>query len=81
MARWENDDWVVRSPIEQTVICKDCVFREEDRVYKGEVVYKGACLGTCKCYPMSKPAGILYRGEDCDFYVSENDPSFEQPQS
>ena len=73
MARWENEDWKVETPKLDKVVCKNCVFREKDRYYKDKLVCEGATLGTCKVYPMTKPAGILFDGDDCEYHTEEDD--------
>ena len=73
MARWENENWIVKHPEEDKVVCKDCVFRSEDQVYNGKIVTKGACLGICQVFPNNKPAAILFDDAECEYYVSEKD--------
>ena len=74
MARWSDDNWVVRHPDENKIKCKDCVFRANDRMYNGKVVYAGACLGVCEVYSKGdKPNDILFDGAECEYYISEDE--------
>lgn len=57
-------------PDENKVWCKDCIFREKDRL-GGKV--KGATLGLCEVYPRIKPHNVLWDNEECDYYQSEKD--------
>ena len=80
MARLENESLKMVHPDDENVICKDCVFRDPDRIYKGKTVCKGSTLSTCKVFPGHDKGGykdtnILFYGADCDFYVSEKEES------
>lgn len=65
--KWESPD-INKIP------CRDCMFRESDRL-GGDI--KGAALKLCKVFPNgTKPAAILFDGMLCPYYVSEGeDPS------
>lgn len=51
--------------------CRDCKFREADRV---NGMIKGATLGQCKKY-FTKPSEVIWDGADCEKWESEEDIS------
>ena len=51
------------------MMCKDCAFRAED-VAGGQI--SGATLGRCFAYK-TKPLGILLDGDECAYYLNENE--------
>ena len=71
MVRWANEEWVLRTPDNDKIYCKDCAFRKKDVTVKGYVL-KGSEYGYCDVYDM-KPTEILYDGEKCPYYVSDKD--------
>ncbi|MDO5445903.1 MAG: hypothetical protein Q4F31_09835 [Eubacteriales bacterium] len=71
--RWPDPEFV--TPDINKIQCKDCVFRQKDVLRDGKVVLRGATKGICDVYPIPvwKPDSILFGGEPCDYYVSENE--------
>ncbi|MFC2662516.1 MAG: HD domain-containing protein [Eubacterium sp.] len=69
-----NGRLYLKEPDIDKVCCKDCMFREPDRV-DGKI--KGATLMLCDMYPnCTKPPEIIWEGVMCPYYVSEGeDPS------
>jgi hypothetical protein len=59
-----------RRPDIEKIQCKDCIFREKDRL-NGAI--KGATLSVCDCYD-GKPSEILWKNEECIYYESEDEP-------
>ena len=60
----------LREPDITKIQCKDCIFREKDRL-NGHI--KGATLGLCEVYK-DKPNDILWYNAECIYYESENEP-------
>lgn len=67
--RWENEDMVWEHPDIKKIKCATCYLREPDRTGLG---IKGATLGCCAAYPI-KPHDVLWKGEDCPYYLDENE--------
>ena len=42
------------------------------KIVNGKTVAYGACLSGCQVFGY-KPIGILFGGDDCDYYLSENE--------
>lgn len=60
--QWERPD-------ADNIPCKDCMFREADRL-GGDI--KGAALKSCDVFPKgTKPMEILFDGMLCPYYTSE----------
>ena len=69
MARWDNENLIMNHPDCEKIRCKDCFLREKDTP---ELGIKGATLGVCGAYSI-KPTEILFDGEDCPYYIDENE--------
>ena len=69
--RWADEEWKWEFPDPNEVVCKDCVFREPD-AKAGKTLIDGATKSMCEVYNL-KPHGILFHGEDCDYYMSEDE--------
>ena len=74
MAKWDDEVFALQQPDENKIVCKDCVFRENDRKL-GNSEIKGCTLGICQVYSMNnpKPHDVLFKNKPCGYYVSEND--------
>lgn len=68
--RFEDDALgTMRQPDEKKIACKDCVWREPDRL-NGKI--NGATLALCRVYTM-KPDGILWNNDECPYYVDDSE--------
>lgn len=74
MPRWDNEklSWVQPAP--QKIQCSKCMLRAKDRL-DGEI--NGATLGVCDAYDF-KPPQILMDGEDCPYFIDENEEDDEE---
>lgn len=74
MPRWDNEklSWVQPDP--QKIQCSKCMLRAKDRL-DGEI--NGATLGVCDAYDF-KPPQILMDGEDCPYFIDENEEDDEE---
>lgn len=74
MPRWDNEElsWVQPNP--QKIQCSKCMLRAKDRL-DGEI--NGATLGVCDAYDF-KPPQILMDGEDCPYFIDENEEDDEE---
>lgn len=74
MPRWDNEElsWVQPDP--QKIQCSKCMLRAKDRL-DGEI--NGATLGVCDAYDF-KPPQILMDGEDCPYFIDENEEDDEE---
>lgn len=59
----------LRQPDIEKIWCRDCIWREQDRM-NGDI--EGATLAICQVYSM-KPYDILWKNVQCPYYLSEND--------
>ena len=69
--RWEDEDWTVETPDPEKCKCKKCFLREEDRQI-GDRTIHGCTLGTCAAFNV-KPNEILFQGEDCPYFIDEDE--------
>lgn len=69
MARWDDEKLVFEMPDINKIQCKNCFLREKDRT---ELGIKGATLAICDAYD-HKPKEILWDGEDCPYFIDENE--------
>ena len=74
MPRWDNEklSWVQPDP--KKIQCSKCMLRAKDRL-DGEI--NGATLGVCDAYDF-KPPQILMDGEDCPYFIGENEEDDEE---
>lgn len=74
MPRWDNEElsWVQPDP--KKIQCSKCMLRAKDRL-DGEI--NGATLGVCDAYDF-KPPQILMDGEDCPYFIDENEEDDEE---
>ena len=74
MPRWDKEklSWVQPDP--QKIQCSKCMLRAKDRL-DGEI--NGATLGVCDAYDF-KPPQILMDGEDCPYFIDENEEDDEE---
>lgn len=66
--KWEDDEFAPGAPDPEKIRCRDCIFRKEDTK-----VAKGCTYSVCAVYPVCKPLEVLFRYEDCPYYLDEND--------
>lgn len=62
-------DWRLTEPDKEKIVCRDCVWREADRM-DGHIC--GATLAICKCYDKGKPHKVLWNYEKCVYYLKED---------
>lgn len=66
--QWVNPD---------EILCKDCIHRDKEEIKIGDKTIKcGVTKSFCDMFigpPIDngKPNGILFNGDDCDFYEEE----------
>lgn len=63
--RWYDENWIGRHPDPEKVACRDCRMREPDTEY-----VKGSTKIMCAAFGM-KPHGVLWDGEECEYYAKE----------
>lgn len=74
MPRWDNEELSWAQPDPQKIQCSKCMLRAKDRL-DGEI--NGATLGVCDAYDF-KPPQILMDGEDCPYFIDENEEDDEE---
>lgn len=66
--RWSDEEWQLRLPDSEKVVCKSCFHRAPDA---GNI--KGCTKSICKAYPVTKPHAVLWENASCIYYLDEND--------
>ena len=61
--KWKNDPLVFQQITNDSLVCKDCLFRLDDSEIYGNT-------SRCEIYPERKPSEVIC-GESCDEYLSE----------
>ena len=51
--------------------CRDCALREKDHKLPNGKVWEGATYAICEAFG-HKPDFILWKGEDCPYYIKED---------
>ena len=62
-------------PDPESIMCKDCIFRDRAEIDLGSKKIKcGITRAECEIYqkPNYKPNAILFQKEKCEYYVKDN---------
>lgn len=71
-ASWGEIDFSIP---DDSVVCSDCIFREEDVVFSDGMI-SGAKKGICKKYPSlsnPKPYDVLWEKGECEHYCPQQE--------